>query len=90
LADLAPAAAAATGVVDVADQLDGYAGEATVVTYTVTYEGADPVRAVAVCDTPEGPRCVAFTDDPAVAAHGLIHELCGTRVVVANGTFALA
>ena len=89
LADLAGEAAAATGVVDVHDRLDGYAGEATVVTYTVTYEGGDPVRAVALCDTPEGPRCVAFTDDPDLAAHGLTDELCGAKVVVAKGIFTL-
>ena len=42
LADLAAAAEAGTEVVDVVETLDGYGGEATVVTYTATFDGLEP------------------------------------------------
>ena len=61
LGDLAVEAESATGVLDVVETLDGYAGEATVVTYTVTFDGMDPVRTVALCDTADGRRCVALS-----------------------------
>ena len=41
--DLGKAAEAATGVLDVVETIDGYEGEATVATYTVTYDGMVPV-----------------------------------------------
>jgi hypothetical protein len=64
----------------VVETLDGYDGEATVATYTVTYEGMVPVRTVAVCDTDDGRRCVAVAEDPALAAHAVGTELIGARV----------
>ncbi len=87
VADLADEAAAATGVVEAVGTLDGYEGPATVVTYTVTYEGLDPVRTVAVCDTADGRRCVAISDDPALAARACVEELIGTAVEVGSGGF---
>lgn len=90
VADLADEAAAATGVVDMFEDLGAYGGPATVATYTVTYDGADPVRTVALCDTASGPRCIAFSDDPAVAAFAVDHELCGTSVAVTGGAFTPA
>ncbi len=80
LGDLGVAAATATGVTDVVETLGGYDGEATVATYTVTYDGMDPVRTVAVCDTDDGRRCVAVVDDPGLAAHAVSAELIGSRV----------
>ncbi len=90
LEDLGGAAAAATEVLDVVDTLDGYDGEATVATYTVTYEGMVPTRTVAVCDTADGRRCVAVVDDAELAAHAVTAELVGTRVRLADGSLALA
>jgi acetyl-CoA C-acetyltransferase len=90
LADLAAEVGSATGVLEVVETLDGYEGTATVVTYTVTYDGMDPVRTVALCDTDDGRRCVAVSGDAGLAAHGIAHELIGTRVVVGQGTFAPA
>jgi acetyl-CoA C-acetyltransferase len=85
LADLGEAAAVATGVVDVVETLGGYTGGATVATYTVTYEGMDPVRTVAVCDTDDGRRCVAVAADPELAAYAISTELIGSRVLL-DGT----
>jgi acetyl-CoA C-acetyltransferase len=85
--DLGPEAEATTGVVEVVGELDGYDGGATVATYTVTYEGLDPVRTVAVCDTDDGRRCVAISDDADTAAWAVSHEPIGTRVDVHGGSF---
>ena len=62
------------------ETLDGYDGEATVATYTVTFEGMVPDRTVAVCDTDDGRRCVAVAEDPDLAAHAVATELIGARV----------
>jgi acetyl-CoA C-acetyltransferase len=87
--DLADECAAATGVVDVVETLEEYEGDATVVTYTVTYDGMDPIGAVALCRVGEGVRCVAMSDDPVLAAHGTVDELVGAAVRVAGGRFEL-
>jgi acetyl-CoA C-acetyltransferase len=89
LADLGGAAEAATGTVDVVETIDGYDGGATVVTYTVTYVGAEPSRTVVLCDTDDGRRCVAVSEDPALAAHAVGAELIGTRVRLDRGSLAL-
>jgi acetyl-CoA C-acetyltransferase len=87
--DLAVPCGAATGSVDVFETIEAYEGEATIVTYTVTFDGMDPVHTVAVCETAEGTRCVALSDAPDVAAHGTIDELVGATVQVAGGRFEL-
>jgi len=89
LGDLAAEAADATGVVAVVPTLDGYDGDATVVTYTVTPDGLEPARTVVLCDTADGRRCVAFSDDRALAARAEEVELVGAPVAVAGGTFHL-
>jgi acetyl-CoA C-acetyltransferase len=89
LADLAGAAEAATGVVDVVAPPDGDDGEVTVVTYTVTFEGMVPARTVALCDTADGRRCIAVTEDAGLAAHAVATELIGTRVRLHRGSLAL-
>ena len=90
VADLAAEAEAATGVVDVVETLEGYRGEATVVTYTVTYDGMDPVRTVALCQTAGGVRCVAISEDADLAAYAVATELIGTPARVAGGRLDLA
>jgi acetyl-CoA C-acetyltransferase len=89
LGDLGEEAASATGVMDVVETLGGYDGEATVATYTVTYDGMDPVRTVAVCDTDDGRRCVAVVDDPQLAAHAVSTELIGSRVRLSGEALVL-
>ncbi len=87
VADLCDGAGAATRVVEAVESLGGYEGPGTVATYTVTYEGLDPVRTVAVCDTGDRRRCVAISDDPAVAVQGCAEELIGAAVELTSGSF---
>ncbi len=89
VADLHRQAAAATGQVEVVATLDGHAGPATVVTSTVTFDGLNPVRTVVLCDTGDGRRCVAISEDADTAAHAVTTELAGTTVRVAGGSFHL-
>ncbi len=88
--DLGSEAEAATGVLDVVETIDGYDGEATVATYTVTYDGMAPVRTVAVCDTSDGRRCVALAEDPDLAAQVVGTEFIGTKVHLERGTLTPA
>lgn len=90
VADLATEVAGATPVVDVHASLDEYAGPATVVTFTITYDGMEPVRTVVLCDTADNRRCVAFADDRLLAAHAVANGLAGTDVHVTGGSFELA
>jgi acetyl-CoA C-acetyltransferase len=89
VADLAAEAEAETGVVDVVETLDGYRGDGAVVTYTVAFDGLDPVRTVALCDTTDGRRCVAVSEDKHLAARAVTDELIGARVQVDRGSFDL-
>jgi acetyl-CoA C-acetyltransferase len=87
LSDLAYEVASVTEVVDAVETLDGYEGPGTVATYTVTYDGMEPVRVVAVCDTADGRRCVAISEDPGLAATACAQELVGSGVLIGSGTF---
>ncbi len=89
VADLADQAQSVTGLVDVVEELDGYTGEATVVTYTVTFDRMDPDRTVALCNTTDGRRCVAISRDTPLADYGMGNELIGCRVRVDRGWFEL-
>jgi acetyl-CoA C-acetyltransferase len=89
LGDLFDEAESATDLVDVVEKLDGYEGDATIVTYTVTFEGMDPVRTVALCDTADGRRCVAVSEDAQLAAHAVANELVGIHARVGRGSFDL-
>ncbi len=89
VADLADEVASVTGVVPVVETLDGYEGGATVVTTTATFDGMDPVRTVVVCDTDDGRRAVAVSDDTGTAVRAVSEELIGTRVRMAGGAFDL-
>jgi acetyl-CoA C-acetyltransferase len=87
LSDLEYEVASVTGVVEAVEDLDGYEGLGTVATYTVTYDGMDPVRVVAVCDTADGRRCVSIGEDEVVAARACQEELVGAHVRIGSGTF---
>jgi acetyl-CoA C-acetyltransferase len=91
LDDLAEAAAAATPTLEVLDQ---HHGPATVASYTVTYDGTDPVRVVVVADVGAGDsgggdrqRCVAETKDPAVVAEVMQDGLIGAQIQVKELAF---
>ncbi len=89
LGDLASEAEAETEVVDVVETIDGYSGKVTVVTYTVTYDGLDPVRVLALCDTDDGRRCLAVSEDEGLARHAVVSDLAGASGEVAAGSFRL-
>ncbi|HET9062142.1 MAG TPA: hypothetical protein VFO62_02530, partial [Candidatus Binatia bacterium] len=67
---------------------DHYAGPATVVGYTVVFQGGQPSHGVAICDTPKGARTVARSDGPALLQRIMTRELCGREVEIASdGSF---
>jgi acetyl-CoA C-acetyltransferase len=84
VADLASEAEAET---DTVDSITNYQGPATIATYTVMYDGEEPVRVVAIADDPDGHRCVATADDAELARHGTQEELIGHPIQVAGTTF---
>jgi acetyl-CoA C-acetyltransferase len=89
VADLASDVAAETSTVDVVETLDGYRGPGTVATYTVTYEGQEPVRTVVLCDLPDGRRSVAISESTDTATAAVASELIGGAVHLEGGDFTL-
>jgi acetyl-CoA C-acetyltransferase len=89
LSDLADEADAATEVIDAVETMGGYQGDATVASYTVTYEGLDPVRVLVLCDTGDGRRCLAISEDAELARHAVSSELVGATGEVVAGAFRL-
>jgi acetyl-CoA C-acetyltransferase len=86
LGDLAEEADRATPRVEV---IEGYRGPARVAACTVGYEGLAPARCTILADTPAGERCVASSDDAALARRATREELVGTSVVVEGTRFAV-
>jgi len=86
VADLAAEATVATPTVPVASS---YAGPATIAAYTVSAERSGAARVVALLDTPDNQRWIAFNEDRAVAERAMSVELIGTRVVVDDMHFTL-
>jgi acetyl-CoA C-acetyltransferase len=66
-----------------------YHGPARVAAYTVTYRDLDPVRCLIIADTPAGERCMASSDDAALARRATEEELVGTRVDVDGARFTV-
>ncbi len=87
IADLAALSRTSTETVQVVPTLDGYSGDGSVATYTVTYDGWDPSRTITLCALPDGRRCVAVSDDAELARHATRSELCGERVRIGQGGF---
>jgi acetyl-CoA C-acetyltransferase len=85
VADLATHVAAATPSVDV---VTDHRGPATIASYTVPYDALTPARVIVIADTPDGRRCVAVNDDPALAERGTREELIGFDIHVSGGSFA--
>ncbi len=78
-ADVTRDVAAAMPTVEV---IDAYKGPATIASYTVLYDGDTPVRAVAVCDLPDGRRTLGASNEPHLAAAMTEREHCGRRVSI--------
>ena len=60
--------------------VEAYEGPATIVAYTVIYDGDAPARAVMVCDLPDGRRTLGATTDGSLALAMTEHEFCGRGV----------
>jgi acetyl-CoA C-acetyltransferase len=83
--DLAEEALAATPLVE---SVPGYEGNATVATYTVTYDDErEPVKVIAIGDTPDGRRCVAAAEDPDLAARATREDIIGIPIDVKGTEF---
>jgi len=74
--------------VDTRDVVAPEDGHATVATYTVMYDGAEPVRALLLCDLDGGRRTMVATDDRDLAATMTREEPCGRRVKIVGGRCA--
>ena len=85
VADLGAEARAATEVREVTGDAHG---QATVATYTVTHQGADPLSAFVVADLPDGRRWVGTSSDDALLARGVGDgpELIGSTVRLDGAT----
>jgi acetyl-CoA C-acetyltransferase len=78
------------GESDIREVVADFDGDASVAGYTVLYQGADPWRAVAVFDLPDGNRTVAFSEDAAAIAQMESGECCGLSCSLSGGQFTLA
>jgi len=67
----------------------GYAGPASIVGYTVVYVAGKISHGLAICDTPQGARTVARSEDKSLLATMTREEFCGRTVQVrSDGNFA--
>jgi hypothetical protein len=80
---------AAVAETDLPVELDGdYAGSATIAGYTVVFRKNEPSHALAICDTPDGKRTVARTEDPALLRRMTQEEFCTHPItILPNGHF---
>lgn len=66
-----------------------YAGPATIVGYTVSYQKGEISHGFAYCDTPGGERTVARCQDAELLQRMTREEYCGRRVLIAaDGSFS--
>jgi acetyl-CoA C-acetyltransferase len=91
LADLAADAAALTATRPVADPGDA-GGRATVASFTVTFDGEDPLRparTAIIADLGDGIRTAATCEDASIAQHALTESPIGQTVHIEHTTFRL-
>ena len=62
----------------------GYVGPAAIVGYTVVFVGGAPSHAIAICDTPAGPRTVVRSEERGLLESMTREEFCGRVVRVAG------
>ncbi len=86
LGDLAEQADRATPRLEL---IAGYRGPARVAAYTVTYAKAEPAKCTIIADTPSGTRCMASSDDAALARRATREELIGNAVAIDGVRFEL-
>ncbi len=81
--------AEAAGATPVRALVGEHAGEGTVATYTVLYDGLTPATIAAVIDVSPTERVVALCHDPVSAGEATHVELCGRTVSVDGHDFAV-
>lgn len=65
-----------------------YVGPATIVGYTVVFNGDEISHGIAICDTPDGERTVVRSEDKTFLASMTREEFCGRVIeVLADGRF---
>jgi hypothetical protein len=70
--------------------LEAYEGAGRVVGYTVVHERDAAARTLVLADTPGGARCLAWSEDAALAARLESVDLCGAGVRLQAGSFVPA
>jgi acetyl-CoA C-acetyltransferase len=66
---------------------EDYVGPATIVGYTVVFQGGEPSHAIAYCDTPDGGRTVVRSAESALLTAMMAQEHCGRTILVGpNGS----
>jgi acetyl-CoA C-acetyltransferase len=75
---------------DEVDSVAGYAGPATIATFTVTEGDNGPEKVAVIADTPDGARCVAIATDPALAVRAIDEDLIGLPIDVRGTEFSPA
>lgn len=83
IGDLAPVADVATATVD---STAHHVGTGVVATFTVTYDGTTPARALVLADLPDGSRWVGSSDDPALISTATGAGLIGATVRIDDTT----
>jgi acetyl-CoA C-acetyltransferase len=68
----------------------GFTGTARVAGYTVLFAGEEATHTVLLCDTADGARAVAVSEDPALAREGTTHELCGRELEISGSGVKLS
>ena len=64
-------------------------GRGSIIGYTVLFRNNDAVRAVAVCDLPDGKRTVVYSEQASVLQRMMTEEFCGQLVSLEGGQFSL-
>jgi acetyl-CoA C-acetyltransferase len=78
---------AVTGATRTTSVVPGYEGAGRIAGYTVTHHDGRPNRAVAVIDTDDGRRALAWSEEESVMADMTIEEFCLRPVEVTHGVF---
>ena len=68
--------------------IGGDQGDAKIDGYTVTYQGHERQRAIAICDLPDGRRTVSYSEDSALMQQLELQEWVGQTVQIDDRIFS--
>jgi len=69
------------------EMISSYQGNASIVGYTVTFQGENPQRAIIIADTEDGKRTVSWSEDEALMQAMMQEEYCGKNVTIDDRIF---